>query len=461
MSSILSIVSGIGIAAIILFLFANVTSPDEGAGYVYLAVSLGSCFLIVVYRVLLRGSFFFERHAVMLLSFLTYFLFKILLDVPDISEMKAFTVGTSGGVLFSIVLGIQVSILASEMLTRDKSGTRRLMLCALFLLLAIVLSLDAFGTHLQSIRSDLFLIDSEVRRYQRPGNFCVMAIVTLSVIVVYAGGPGKRILARLLGIANLIAFALLTVTLLLITQLIGSNLGFVTVFCVAFSTSVWKIGRESNFAKWRSLVNHKRNSALSKLRMLMPRYIWWVGVFGGLTAAITLLVFALTPIEPQSFRIFGFDEGSLGGDSLQNRLRMLSNNFLQQWAYNPFLGNLRADELTTGEGTYAHSIISVFSHLGIVGGILLLAYLVSLYENLARARLNAKVFYDDVDAGVFRIVLLSTILGISAIATFFTWMPLWYTLGLLFPPIVVHSTKYHKLANFSIRATENVLSAKS
>jgi hypothetical protein len=122
-------------------------------------------------------------------------------------------------------------------------------------------------------------------------------------------------------------------------------------------------------------------------------------------------------------------------------MHIFSHNFLTQMAVNPVFGNLKADTLTTGNGTYVHSLLSIFSHLGLVGAALFSAYLGSLYNSFKKTKLFAGPgFYHDSECGVFRLILISIVLSFALLATFFTWLPLWFAIGLFFPPLVVQKS---------------------
>ena len=146
---------------------------------------------------------------------------------------------------------------------------------------------------------------------------------------------------------------------------------------------------------------------------------------------------AYTNLSIEQFRIFGFSQRSLIYPLLA-RIDLFEQNFLIQFAYSPVFGNLRVDDLTTGSGSFAHSLISILSHLGIVGGTLFCLYISSLYRELKKAPPFSAWFYTDSDLGVFRIILGLLILGYALVGTFFTWMPLWFSLGLLYPPMLLH-----------------------
>ena len=124
-------------------------------------------------------------------------------------------------------------------------------------------------------------------------------------------------------------------------------------------------------------------------------------------------------------RIFGFSQNTslLENESLVSRIDIFMNTGIDQLSINPLFGNLGADYIVGQPGSYIHSIISVQSHLGMIGTFLLLGYLLHrfyrLYVNDGRSVLK---------------IITPPILFISFIGTFFTWLVFWFLVGALFAP---------------------------
>jgi hypothetical protein len=167
----------------------------------------------------------------------------------------------------------------------------------------------------------------------------------------------------------------------------------------------------------------------------MPKFLVGGTIAIAVVVGLAAIVFSYTDLEPHHFRIFGFSEDRFGGNSLTSRVRILTDNFLTQFAYNPVFGNLEVDSLTTGKGSYAHSLVSLLTHLGIAGTSLFVAYLIAIFRELKRPSAMGYRFYNSTDVGMFSIVAFGIILCFASVGTFFHWMPLWFSLGLLFPPL--------------------------
>ncbi len=117
----------------------------------------------------------------------------------------------------------------------------------------------------------------------------------------------------------------------------------------------------------------------------------------------------------------GNEELGIAGASIQSRLQILLESGLQQLAVNPLTGDLAADEIVGHPNGYIHSILSVQSHLGIIGSILLFCFLTERLIKLYRSNGNA----------VLKVVT-PPIMLMALIGTFFIWMPLWFLVGALY-----------------------------
>ena len=120
---------------------------------------------------------------------------------------------------------------------------------------------------------------------------------------------------------------------------------------------------------------------------------------------------------------------------LDDRLTMLRENFSPQLSVNPIMGNMDADNIISGKGTYVHSfILSMMTHIGIVGLILFFLYFFSAvfeyYKSLHYSK-NYKSFY----LKLFVFLITIFIFLMANIASFFSWNPIWFVLGFSFPAI--------------------------
>ena len=111
----------------------------------------------------------------------------------------------------------------------------------------------------------------------------------------------------------------------------------------------------------------------------------------------------------------------IASTSIGSRLQILFESGIEQLAINPLTGDLAAEEIVGNPGGYIHSILSVQSHLGIIGSVLLFCFLAERLIELYRSGDNA----------ILKVVTPPIVL-MAVIGTFFTWMPLWFLIGALY-----------------------------
>lgn len=112
----------------------------------------------------------------------------------------------------------------------------------------------------------------------------------------------------------------------------------------------------------------------------------------------------------------------VAGSSISSRWKILYEDAIDQLALNPVFGDLGAEVKTFRPGGYIHSLISVQSHTGLLGSVLLIGFLVNRAK-LAWRTLGA----DDIPVVAFLVVVLL----VALTARFFIWLPFWFALGML------------------------------
>jgi uncharacterized protein (DUF983 family) len=319
------------------------------------------------------------------------------------------------------------------------------MISLAFTIGCLLLAIDTYSAHLALVRHDIFLVDAGDRSYQRPGNFTVMVSLLISFFLAHVqqNRSSRTSWFKMLFAVNATVYMVTALVLMVTSQLVGSNTGFVVTFFVTIATLVWLWRPNIAVLTWSAVLSKRRISVISVFRNSMPTFVIAGLVLSIASLGVGMLILHLTNLELHHFRIFGYSDASIGGNSLVSRFRMLSNNFLTQFEFNPMFGNLRVDELTTGKGTYAHSLISTLSHLGLLGTFFLAVYFFAIYRDLKRTGFSqGGARYGNLDIGLFRMIFLILVISFALIATFFTWMPLWFALGLLCPPFVLQSARH-------------------
>jgi hypothetical protein len=166
---------------------------------------------------------------------------------------------------------------------------------------------------------------------------------------------------------------------------------------------------------WRMLLGNRRS--------VRRRAIVW-GAMAVLTLALLLLavnsevvgeVLALTRLLD-----YGNVESLLDTPSVAARAEIFDGCGARQLQMAPWFGDLAAEFKTCGDGYYIHSLISIQTHLGLVGSVLFIAALARgawVISSTVRYRALWVPFW--------------LVMGIGLAGAYFTWLPFWFLLGLL------------------------------
>lgn len=427
-----------GLAAVVYFLFANVKTMDAGVGYPFLAVTAACAAVVIMTRQRPLDSVLFRPSALWILAFMAYFAVKLLLDFPDAENIKAFAIGTDGGVVFAFLLGVSVSILLEGISSSGRSCRQSMFMTLLFLMGCLAIAGDTFRMHFASVQEDIFLIENASVFYQRAGNFLILVAIVSSAALAqaFSAGNGRNVVRCWTLTASVVLFVILIALLCLTSQLVSSNTGAAATLGVALGTLVWVWRPNLHRLRLSALLEKRRPALTAAFRTSLGHFVLKGVMLFGFMICLGAGVLIYLNLDMSQIRLFGYEERNIAY-SLISRLELLRSNFMIQFAYNPIFGNLRADVLTTGQGTYAHSLISMLSHLGIVGTMLFAAYIVAIYKESKRLPGTLCALQSNVDLGLFKIVIWSVVVVYAIVGTYFTWTPLWFTLGCLFSPLVM------------------------
>lgn len=266
-----------------------------------------------------------------------------------------------------------------------------------------------------NMRQDIFLIDllpQNASYYQIFSDYLIM-FFACCVLFIHAAKLGNGMPTRGF-ITRQVCSACLAIWAVLVAQGAGSNNAGATITLM------------SAFYFMLDTVDTARSYDGKRRAWLL------VSSLGG-AIFIAVVVASLIAVLPP-LRIFNFDAVST---SIVSSARQEPNTvlnvptsvlarvenldfFWQQFAIDPVWGHLGAELIIGKPGGFPHSLLSVQSHLGAVGSIMLLLFL-----GLAVARPNFRRFDTPLPAITVAILLI----GLAA--TFFTWMPFWFLAGLL------------------------------
>lgn len=358
--------------------------------------------------------------------FIGYAALKMFADELDAYSLFQNTLGTTGGIVFAFALGVVVSAGCHGLSTLSGTTPReslRSFRAPVFDLLSagwiLFLSLSAFFEHYRNLRPDILLVEGLAESYQRPGAMAIMQGITnlllCNVALVNRGRPSfvAKISWLLLLASNLV--------LLVLCQMIGSNAGTVGLASITGSYSL------VNFLFLRPRPERAQGSprifySVSALR------VYLLSACVGLLAVSVIVFTDSFEAYTRKLRVFGFGDDTIS--SLTSRIDLLERNLLPQLAFDPLFGHSRVEFFTTGEGTYQHNLLSIWTHLGLVGfvlfGVLIAMALLGAWNRLHRSIATGECSR----SALTLLLLLLVVLPIASLFTFFTWMPLWFLLGM-------------------------------
>ncbi|MFW5983342.1 MAG: hypothetical protein ACOCQ4_02485, partial [bacterium] len=357
---------------------------DGGTGYTYLVIMVLTSLALFIISGRYYVIFQIKKSFLLLILFFGYIVIKFFIDIDSMSLIKQYTIGSTGGILFSFSLGLILSFVISDLyITMQKNRfyarfASNMMIAYSWVILLFILQLYKYN--LAHIRTDRFLVAHVKGVYQRPGDMLFMQVIILvtisALLYIHKTNSSGRLPFYLANIA-IIPSILLSI---LLSQLIGSNSGAVAsagffILLVSYFFIAKKITPIRSI-KINSILLGWLGRRLTKGVLISSLFF--------ITAAFALMRYF--SISLSNLRIFSYGTGKIS--SVGTRMDILTNNFLTHFAYNPFFGNAQVEIETTGGGTYVHSLLSILTHTGIVGLIFFMVFLFAIYNDITKNTSN-------------------------------------------------------------------------
>lgn len=427
------------------YLKANISGiGEEGVSINFLALFFILCGLLFLWRVSLSQTITIRHSTLYLLSFFAYFTFRIGVDTGSLDGLKGNTLSTTSGVVLFYIIGALASIILEGHFKNSRTIKKYFFYYTLFFIAYLIVSMlllaSVFFELTAKLRLDILLIDDDKGSYQRPGNFLVISYILL--ILLYAQFLSLKAIrsnfkVRLASVIAHVLFLTYTLTSLFVAQIIGSNNA--TVLIAGLGVIVITILMLLCLNSIKVFLSVK---PLSFVRLIFGKLSSRLIVLSIFALAIFIFVLWVAAnflrIDLSMTRIGGFGSGEIS--SITSRLELL-NNFLIHFEYSPLWGNMNVDCLTTGCGSYVHSfLLSLLTHTGLIGFILLLVYFILAYRErfrIARRFDKSHITLEFNIYNLFALLFFSAILFISVVGTFFSWAVIWFSMGLFFPGIAL------------------------
>ncbi len=388
-----------------------------------------------------RQSILIRRSTLFLLLFFTYFIFRIVVDIDEIEKLKGNTFGTTGGIILFYIVGTLVAIVIGQHEKNAYKVKNYYKYFSLFfigyLMMSCYLLLSIFFEMSSMLRMDIFLIELNEEasgHYQRPGNFLIISYLIL--ITLYAQFISLRQTRRSLSWIRLTSFAVFslfiiyTLISLFVAQMFGSNIAAVLIAGLAIIVVTILI------LLWSKSVRNYLTVVPITFKLLIfsklsSRLIFFFVLGIAILIGLIFTTGGYLDIDLTTINLVDFGSGTIS--SVSNRLDLLSN-FIIHFKYSPLFGNMNIDCLTTGCGSYVHSVFaSLLTHTGLLGFLLFAFYLLLVIKEVFKvnASLQDKIFITSNIYKLFTVLFFLAILALGVIGTFLTWSVLWFAFGLL------------------------------
>lgn len=421
-----------------LFIFVNIRHFEDSVGKVFLLGMAVFAGLSIVMGRSYTNMRWLSKSGVILALLLIYIAFKLFLDFDSINRIRAYTIGTSGGIFFGVLSGMLVSYLIAEiyyrMSLRFSVSKIGLLLLLCYCLLVFLQSLYSVQLFLAELREDIFLVSNQEGYYQRAGNYLFVQFMVLSTVIIIVAEFGRRLGSwsnRLLLYLIVFLYSACAILQMVVSQLVGSNSGFASIFGFAILVFIFIFG----------LRNPRINAGECGIGLKNMLLLGVVGrrVMLGLAIALMIILIGLSILISYSLidlsllRITGY--GGEHMSSFATRFEILQDNFWLHWGYAPLIGDAQVEMYTTGEGTYVHSLLSLLTHHGVVGLMLFSVMLIQVYSELGKTANIYGLFYANRTMALFRLLALTGVILAALLSSFYTWLPLWFAVGLFGVPV--------------------------
>ncbi|SFP18284.1 hypothetical protein [Enterovibrio norvegicus] len=392
------------LAIFILYILINIQASGKSvAQSIYIIAVLSSLFLGAISARRINGNIDVKLLSLLFFFFAYEFVIASLTAEPDgISFPKLLdsNFGAAYKLLFGLSLGINLKLIV-EFLRIHPSPSNALILknfilfCLLSIVSILLIKLDTYGLKVTNI----VRIDKNHEGYQRLGVMTIILNIICGAFLVIKS-------ERNFSISSYIIYSFLCLTSAILCILSISNMGFVANIILLFSTTsvLW-------FTRGKQTFDNV--------------FLGFFVKYGGLSVLAILLcflvLFAIYPEKVSSIRLFDFSSNS----SFLSRYLLFGNSFFSQFGASPVFGDL-SSHLRSGEsGSYVHSLLSLFTHLGLVGVTLFIALIAyCFYASVIASGKGCRYAF-------LMLVNLSIFIFIALLTSFYVWVPLWIIITMM------------------------------
>lgn len=407
---------------------------------------LGTNYLYIYFIIAIVGNFvFFKKNRTiyfklsegLLIIFCAYFFYRCATDLPVENWLNKF-IGSDSGIIYHLIFGFLSAPPLCYLLKYGYNLNRSNSFFRIFILIFVIyttlnslrLAFMAYG----SSREDLFLLELNDGMYQWPGDLISIRLLILTMFSAYLLSYSEDAHNRLKLFKSYLIVLLFTVqsgALIFFAQILGSNKAVITIISCWFSLLVIFFACNKVDAE---LIKKRVKSTTGKFKIISISFFRAIYLSFSVVSLLIAIAWLINfPFE--KFRMFGFGDGQI--TSINSRLNLIVDGFVQQFMISPFWGHAGAEYLTLGEGSYIHStILYTLTHTGIFGFFILSYTFYKIFmEQRFKIFLNGdEVSQPSINKGwqlkLINILLLLAILLSGIMTSSLVWGVIWFSLGL-------------------------------
>ena len=413
-----------------LFYFKNIYDIGVGNGDGYLFSFFAGIVVLWFLTPTNYKMIVVNKSIIATVGFLFYISLRFVLDQQGTTGLFAFMFSTTSGVFFGYILGIVLAYLFLSIVENayqfpcSKIYFNKAVLVYFVLVTIFIIVLFA---HHYANKVSWFSINEVAVDYQRPGILLFLLAIQNAtlLIVVKLLSPNKK--NRLIQIL----FYISTLVMIILGQLVGSNFFFLAGIVLLFVV-FWYL----------SLTNSSAKHLIKKEIRLSSLFTGWMGLeiykIIGVIFLVSILLFVasveLSIIDFQQLRITGKETYI---PSLNVRMDILKNVFILHLNNAPLFGDMFVHEIVNTR--YIHSLLRILPSIGITGTLFFFFIIFLLYQDI---RLCSKMtFRVSSNYQIFRLIMVAYILLGALLMAGYSWIPLWFIIGLFSISIFKRSAK--------------------
>ena len=417
------------------YLNSNINNIGPGVGRVYFLVFMINTIFLWLITPISYKIFRINKAVIITLAFMVYVSLRFILDQQSIKGFFGFTFSTTSGIFFGYFLGISLAYLYSGIIENirkfpdliEKFNT----IVLLYFIFVTFFIIQSF-VHYFSIKTLGYSINEIPVDYQRPGIFLFLIAVQNAVLIVIINliNPQKK--NRLVYLLYLIS----TVVMILLSQLIGSNFFFVSGIVLLF-VIFW----------FRGIVSTSKKYLVKSEVKFLSVFRGWMGVRLLKFVSVVLVIFSLSIYVNYKLDIFDFQQLRIVGHehyipSLNIRVNILKDLFIMHFNYAPLFGDMFVHkDLNT---TYIHSLFRIIPSLGITGALFFGFVIFLIYRDINLCSKNTSSM--SLNYQIFRLAMVTYILLGALVMAGYSWIPLWFIMGLFSISIMKRPAKSHPIS---------------